>query len=365
MTVRGSTFVRSTPMPSLLPGLSRLLLVGLLAGCARQQPVAAATPVCPDPAQSGARPVVQPAPLVTAPLRLAAPWAPAAAVEKRPLVTSQVVPKSVAEWKDAELGLGLAMEPATLPGTMRGFLFSAVYPNADPPPYSFTGPSGATGTAYFVSDGRGVGFVKGFQRRLTDGSRLLIDGAQLPPGVANPWKLSRPLHLVDLEVNGGRGDATKDQLFVITNARVLDGSEVLPIDLGAAMTALSARAADRFKALEGAAARTQKNVEAELPVGTQRDTREEWPAATGSRLTWDDAKREISLVHVQRRKLRYEAPPRPLPVRCAPGAPCQQQVEYPVFEVEVVQAVRQVVSANGVLMEETVYQPRATQNRVQ
>lgn len=364
MTVRDALLRRSMPMPSLLPGPAALLAAGLLAGCSTPAPSAMPAPKCPE--ATAPRLTADAPPRPTEPLPLAPPWAPAAPVERHPLVVGHAASSSLATWDESELGLRGPSEPATVPGAVRGFLFAAVAPGADPGPYSFAGPRGVPARAFFVSDGRGMGFVKATRRTLEDGRKLQVDVAQLPPGVANPWKLSRSIHLVDVEVNGGRGDATKDQLFVITNVRVLDGSEVLPLDLEAATATLSARAAERLKGLEREAARTLKDAETELPAGTLRDTRDEERGVTRElRLNWDDAKRALSLVHLERRRSRYEAPPHPLPVTCAPGAPCQQQVEYPVFEIEVTQAVRQVVTADGVLTEETTFRPRAVRSRVQ
>jgi hypothetical protein len=334
-----------------------------------------------------------PAPLPTEPFALSAPWSPAAPVPLVPLVLSEVKVSSVRDWKTTDLGAaGVALaglplhgtlqtQPTSdVPATIRGVLTATIPEKADPTPYSFTGPPGQLGPVWFsqsygfpgwvrfVSDGRGDSVAR-LARKTLDGRTIRIDSAHFRPGPANPWKLTRAVHLVEVEINGGKGDATKDPSFVITNVRVLDRSLLLPLDLDAAVKALSARAVLRLKELETEGDAMRKAAEATIDRAARRVEAKEsdgWGRELAPQpwVSWDDAKHELSIVHLQRREARYEAPPRPLPVQCLPGQPCAQMSEIPRFQIDVLQAVRQTVSDAGVLLEEVTYTPQVRVQRL-
>jgi hypothetical protein len=363
----------------------------LLAACA--SPVATVTvPSCPElkPTEAVAS---APAPPPPEPLVLSAPWTALASVPLKPLVVDEVRSSSVRDWKTTDLGsAGEALAGVFLheivkprpsndiPSTVRGVLVATLPERADPTPYTFSGPAGQAsplwfvnghgfqGAARFVSDGRGGSFVR-VARETLEGRKLEIDSAYFTPGLANPWTLKRAVHLVDVEVNGGQGDATKDSQFVITNVRVLDRSEILPLDLDAVVAALSQRAASRLKELESEGEVRRRAAESSIDAAARRLPPKEWDGwsteyAPQPWVSWDDTKRELSVLHVQRRPARYEAPARPLPVRCAPGQPCAQMMEVPRFQIDVLQAVRHTVSAAGVLREEITFEPQVRVTRL-
>ena len=365
------------------------LTVLLLASCAR--PVSTvAVPACPEspPPTKVVASVPPPEPFV-----LSAPWPEQVRVPLRPLVLSEVKSSSVRDWKPSDFGsagyalVGVvdyqAFEPQPTkdtPSTIRGVLLATIYEKADPSAYRFSGPAGQPspvfftnghgfqGGARFVSDGRGEEFRRA-ERKTLDGRTLHIDSASFRPGLPNPWKLKRAAHLVDVEVNGGKGDASNDPSFVITNVRVLDGTEVLPLDLDAVIAVLSTRANLRLKELADEGELRRKAAASTLDEAARVTPREgdgwayEW--APQPWVTWDDAKRELSILHVQRLPARYEGPTRPVPVHCAPGQPCAQMMATPRFQIDVLQAVRQTVSAAGVLIEEVTFEPQTRVNPVQ
>ena len=61
----------------------------------------------------------------------------------------------------------------------------------------------------------------------------------LGPKIKNPYGLTEPAHLVEVEVNGGRGRVPRNDVhFVITDLRILEGTEVFPYKLADVLSAL-------------------------------------------------------------------------------------------------------------------------------
>lgn len=342
-------------------GLSSLILASACAG-----------PPPPPPAPPPAA-VATAAPTATPALRAQLPesffplptaWAPLPRAPLRPLETRGARSIEVAQWAEADLGIApmeIAPSVVRLPGRFRGVLLA---PAGDPraveqPAYVAYGPRGGLYQAWFVSDGRGQRFTRGLRRTVLDGRAFVIDAAMFAPAGDDPWGLSKRVHLVELEIDGGLGDAGPDRRVVATNARVLDGTETFPIDLEAAADQLEARAkaivakgeqrADRLFAAKGkgygAAFRR-------VPDGVYRVPYERF-------FRWDDGARELRVVYRAVRSAHFVGPAEPAPARCAPGQPCNQQVIVHEHRVEVMFAVTQRLAADGALVEEALYAPRA------
>jgi hypothetical protein len=97
--------------------------------------------------------------------------------------------------------------------------------------YAFSFDRSSPYALYFASDGRGFNFLSDWGVPLPDGSTARYDAAMFGPETPDPWGLDRPAHLVELEVNdgrGGRGGPTGLH-FVVTGARVIDGSDECPV----------------------------------------------------------------------------------------------------------------------------------------
>jgi len=278
------------------------------------------------------------------------PWPTLPRVALRPLDTSRVKERSLRQWTEADL-VSAATGPSVrrpIPSQLRGVLVAPA--TGEPSTYVFYGPAAAT--AYFVSDGRGQNFIKGWKRQTAEGRTLEIDAAQFTPEIADRWGLTRAVHLADVEVNSGKGDASNDGHFVITNVRVLDGTEVFPVDLAAATAALDARARTKLVAsLQGAQpelARARQKLPADARPSAPTESFR-WTAA------WDEAGKELRLTFFLSRVEHYLSPARPVERHCPAGMPCAQQLITPEFTIRVVAAVDQRLSAAGELTAETVY----------
>ncbi|MCB9561552.1 MAG: hypothetical protein H6709_09310 [Kofleriaceae bacterium] len=114
----------------------------------------------------------------------------------------------------------------------------------DHAPYWFYNRGGSAQAVYFASDGRGQNFLRDWQVPLPGGRIGHFDAAMYDALTPNPWGLSAEAHLVEVEVNGGEG-APPNLHFVVTDARIVDGTDAYPLVAADALTA--ARAAwDRW-----------------------------------------------------------------------------------------------------------------------
>lgn len=93
--------------------------------------------------------------------------------------------------------------------------------------YWFFTDAKSTQVVYFSSTGEGVNFLQHWQVPVADGGKAVYDAAQFTPLTKNPWGLNANAHLIDAEVNNGAG-APPNIHFVITNARILDGTKGYP-----------------------------------------------------------------------------------------------------------------------------------------
>lgn len=160
-------------------------------------------------------------------------------------------------------------------------------------------------------------------------------------------------------MNGGKGDASRSPGFVITNVGVLDGTEVMPIDLEAATAALVARAHQKLenedRRLQAAIDAATRKLPSDAKAVEQKPT-----VAFFRRVEWDDKKKLLEYAYLQVSARRYVGNPVEAPQpRCSPGQPCAQpQMRIPTYEIGASKGLRQHLSAQGVLVDETFYEPQ-------
>ncbi len=363
------------PRPSILACLA-CLAVALGTACGAKPPgrVGGTAPVAsasaPASAPSGSAPPTEP---TAERLVLGSPWAPSPRVPPKALDVTRVRSTAVEAWSEdalrAELGIATSASGSPtapdLPGVLRGALLADAGAGAGAEtPYRFSSTGKTTATALFVSDGRGIGFAKGARRQTLDGRVLSIDVAAFARGTSNPWGLSNRAHLVEVEVDGGHGDASHDGLFVVTNVRVLDGTAAFPLDLEAALSKLEARAAARVKVDEPRFGAAMGAAEKTLPGGSAHVEPRLWIERVERTLSWNDARSELWFTYVRRASAPYAGPTERRTTDCGDGRPCQQQVTTPRYELRGAMLVRQKVEASGVLLEETTYAPHAAMTPV-
>ncbi|MFO0696889.1 MAG: hypothetical protein U0230_25175 [Polyangiales bacterium] len=174
---------------------------------------------------------------------------------------------------------------------------------------------------YFPSSGEGQNFLRNWQRPLADGTIGHFDAASFGPTTPNRWGLSRPAHVVEVEVNGGRGGGT-DLHFVATEVRVLDRTRELPLDPVAALD----EAADCFSELVEA---SQNELSAKLErASSGLSVDASWEPEREQRLeaiapSFDPDSRRLRIVHALRIvRTRTKRVTHTIVSHCPPGAPC-------------------------------------------
>jgi len=222
---------------------------------------------------------------------------------------------------------------------------------------------------YFVSDGRGFNYMRGWSVPTPGGGQSRHQGvAMFRPDTPNDLGLRRLAHLVEVEVNGGSGG--KGIHFVITGLRVLDGTRTHPLHPDDVLVALR----KRFDAtLAGYRARTTAilyKARAGLPKDWKIPRRAEaqiavWP-------TWVEKDSVLEAVFVARAGEAAQGPATETMRRCPPCpctpdgkcAPCARCDPTPIVERpsrqygwEVAATYR--VDRSGRLSGETIYAPRA------
>ena len=266
---------------------------------------------------------------------------------------------------------------AAVPGRVIGLLYAAgeqpwgtTYHHAGVAPtipgrteYRFVTGTSSPWALYFVSDGRGENFMQ------MPGAERTYDVAMFRPDTPNGWGLERPAHLVELEVDGGRGGIADYVHFIATDARVLDGTEGYPRDVTTTLVALrdllDARLAeDGFEADVseagggeiGAVFRADvAALEARTADGTDAGTH----TTIASHPTWDpDTHRLVVLFFTTRFVARVVV--REEPFRCAPRAPCAapRPPEPETHRGGVQLAIRYEVDATDTVVREITYAAR-------
>jgi hypothetical protein len=206
---------------------------------------------------------------------------------------------------------------------------------------------------YFPSDGRGFNFLRQWTVPLPDATTTRYDAAMFRADTANPWGLHACAHLVELDVNDGRGG--RGLHFVATRVRVLDDTTAYPWSL--ARVLLDLRARHNQHAREHADA-----------LVFTRPERGPWREQITSGLvpTWTDAPDRLGVLVWQTATRTAERGGQIVTVTahpCQHGTPCayQDPGTFQTFEVltETLEfAVRYEVDATGTLTRETIHAPR-------
>ena len=371
--------------------ISLLILVASLAGCAAHAaprdtvlvsrtgspPLQPAPPpgdvVLSDPLPSDALPV-DPVPSDPPPGDPLPGVGPAPAVASAAIQTTPGLrPQSVVQWTRTDLVP--FQQWRALPGNILGVVWMA---GAQPwgagyehsattsrdtrrDEYKF----GVDGTSpyavYFESDGRGFNFLQAW----TGGGRGTYDAAMFNHTTPNRWGLARRAHLVEVEVNGRRG-ARAGIHFVVTGARVLDGTPTYPPHIDEVLVALRQRFdavfANERPELEGLYTAAVQNVGPRYAFGPP--TRE----PVGVFPTWLSTARAIEVVFTagvsgEGVDRTYQPGARGCPP-CPPGAPCVEcnrmvADQPPTATVHAGFAIRYRVDARGLIVAETRYADRA------
>lgn len=171
---------------------------------------------------------------------------------------------------------------------------------------------------YFTAkQGEGYNFLPSWEVPLPEGKTARYDAAMHYPGSGSALGLVEQAHLVELEINDGRG--TPGTLhFVATEVAVLDGSDDYPI--------VSARA------LDDAAARWRAFADAQQGAidDALRDAgRGEPQVAETFFVTWLEHDARLRAVFY-RRVARTTRTEREVTGHCPPGAPCARDVEVTI-----------------------------------
>jgi len=226
---------------------------------------------------------------------------------------------------------------------------------------------------YFVSDGRGINFRKNWSVGLEPGARIgedkgtaRYDAAMFQATTPNDWGLSRIAHVVDVDVNDKRGGVGIH--FVITNARVIDGTPAFPPQANNVLIGLRARFNTYLVANEE---RIRKTLDAEVSTlqSSYRFGRR-IKSVVGVFPTWNTSKKAMDVVFTRVTNQAGEGNAKPNGKQCPPcppGAPCMLCREEMIFmtptaDVAVLTAVRYVVDKTGEVVEETHYLPMTTKN---
>ncbi|MCB9566651.1 MAG: hypothetical protein H6710_05460 [Myxococcales bacterium] len=312
------------------------------------------------------------------------PWTPLAVVDVRPLTPAEdLAPTRVATWRDEMSVAPFPNDP--LPGRAIGLLWSVAWwsggpPNCtDAPPeerveYHFSRGHDSHYALYFPSDGRGFNYLTGWSVELplsAGGGRFHGDAAMFRADTPNPWGLGACAHLVEVEVNGGRGGQSIH--FIATALRQVEGTDAFA---GNAQEVLEALIERLLGALAGEHARVDQAIAAQRGEARERGsdlsglprTLDELPPAAPMVIaTWLPEPGELDV----RVRLRREASASRVVGRevirdtnsCPPGAPCAHR-EQGTFETVATATLRVTVGARyrvdrrARLVSETFYAPQ-------
>lgn len=174
-------------------------------------------------------------------------------------------------------------------------------PGRAPSTYLFVEGNASPWAVYFHSAGEGFNFLNDWQVPTSNGVQL-FNAAAFEPATPNPWGLNLEAHIVSVQVNGGNGSPGTGPHFVVTDAKILNGSARTPIEptLSLAEGAvlwkhwLSARKASILIALNRADKLTPG-----VPYGPETTL-----IRTGISPTWDSAAQELRIRFYEQRE-RY------------------------------------------------------------
>jgi len=221
---------------------------------------------------------------------------------------------------------------------------------------------------YFPSDGRGFNFLRQWVVPLPDGTTTQVDAAMFRADTANPWGLHACAHLVELDVNAGRGG--RGLHFIATGVRVLDGTTAFPWQLSEVIGELRARFLARADEHRADRKFTSRPESASRPSGPETRRPEPGPwteqRTPGMHLTWIPERDQLDVLlwsTESRTATRTVGRETVKSVPCPPGAPCMRR-EVGTFEEreflrETVEfAVRFELDRTARVLRETIYAPR-------
>lgn len=226
--------------------------------------------------------------------------------------------------------------------------------------YVFTFEGSSPWAIYFPSDGRGRNFMRAWSVPTPQGAFATAGVAMFGRDTANAWGLRGRAHLVDVEVNSGRGGQRAQPHFVITSARVLDTTR-LAVSPEDALVALRLRFDRMVATLGGDVARARAEIRSRAGAV---------PEQVGVAPTWYDGPR--TLVVTMTLTANAQQPTGPArtetvacpecpctPQGCAPCVPCTPTVRtvVPIATTSIQVAARYTVDRAGRLTEETLFSP--------
>ncbi len=271
--------------------------------------------------------------------------------------------KRVTQWDGPQYLLPGRSPWVDLPGRVTGLLSTvslyegrdicADYTASDHVNYQFSRGPHPSYALYFPSDGRGSNFIPQWIVPLPDGTTVKYDAAMFRPDTANPWGLHACAHLVELDVNDGRGG--RGLHFVATRVRVLDNTTAYPWSLARVLLDLRARHDAHAREYADAFAFT-------------RPERGPWREQITSSLvpTWTDPPGRLDVL-VWRTATRTAEHGGKIETvvayPCVDGTPCAYQnagkfQEFDVLTETIEFAVVFEVDATGALTRETIHAPR-------
>lgn len=256
-------------------------------------------------------------------------------------------------------------QPA-LPGRARGLLASVTYFSGadchartrERVEYMFSNVANSHYALYFPSTGAGFNFLQGWQVPLPDGSRAFYDAAMFGADDGLPG-LHACAHLVELEVNDGRGGVGLH--FVATAVEVID--DQYGMDVARVLDELRERFAATVSQHETELQRRYadgQRVAAELQLGARVDE----PLQLTPR--WSERDSTLELLATARGRAvgsRLLGSETIAPIECPPGAPCAYR-ETGTFDLIDELTVTHELAATyrvddcGTLIDERIYTPR-------
>ncbi len=311
------------------------------------------------------------------------PWTPIATVPVRPLTLApNLETRERRDWKEHEDGLRRAPQADSPPRAV-GLLVSVAWWASAPPSCRGAAPQdrveynfslgGSHYALYFPSDGRGFNVLNNWSVDLPfqegGAGTFRIDAAMFRADTPNPWGLESCAHLVELEVNHGRGG--RGIHFIATALRVVEGTEVFAGRAQEVLESLTGRFLASAEIHRGALREEFRRVQAQWarhrpPQELSIDRVEMGPESASA--TWNDDTHELEVVLQHRGQIKSssvvgrEVIP---PSTCPPGAPCAYR-ESGTFDLVATWtlraefAVHYRVDREARLVEETIYLPRVT-----
>ncbi len=219
---------------------------------------------------------------------------------------------------------------------------------------------------YFESDGRGENYLTGWGVPVPGQKYEQFDAAMFDSATENDWGLERKAHLVELEVNNGKGGGGLH--FVVTDARVLDGTDGFPLDTTAVLVNLRRRFDTELEArrdeLSDRMAESKQRAEDKV-VGERHPEKARPAAQVAIWPSWhrEDRRLSVTFVYLAGGTIDETIPAKDVKhPDCPPGAPCvdwgppQPQPASHHYGVEMGATFE--VDASGGVTALTIYEPR-------